>query len=97
VTRPDVVRQYIRIRSSAFAANGPIPVKYFDHGRGASPPPEWGQLPAGPKSFLLMMEDPDATSPLRLGASANRHAVLEAAKGHVLAEGVLVGTLREAP
>jgi Raf kinase inhibitor-like YbhB/YbcL family protein len=156
----------IRIRSSAFAANGPIPVKYSDYGKGSSPPLEWGQLPAGTKSFLLMMEDPDATSPLpfvhwiaigspdstglrediakfywpqgvnnleqgsnsrsaagyfgprpppgsgthryhfqifaldtalRLGPGANRHAVLEAANGHVLAEGVLVGTFRKAP
>jgi Raf kinase inhibitor-like YbhB/YbcL family protein len=141
-------------------------VKYSDYGKGVSPPLEWGQLPAGTKSFLLMMEDPDATSPLpvvhwiaigspdstglredfatfyspqgvnnleqgsnsrstagyfgprsppgsgthryhfqifaldtalRLGSGANRHAVREAAKGHLLAEGVLVGTLRKAP
>jgi len=34
---------------------------------------------------------------LRLPTGANRHAVLKAAKGHVLAEGVLVGTFRKAP
>jgi Raf kinase inhibitor-like YbhB/YbcL family protein len=131
-----------------------------------SPPLEWGQLPAGTQSFLLMMEDPDATSPLpfvhwiaigspdvtglsagivpvswprgfknleqgsnsrstpgyfgprpppgdaahryhfqifaldvalRLATGVNRHAVLNAAKGHVLAEGVLIGTFRKAP
>ena len=141
-------------------------MKYSDYGTGVSPPLEWGQLPAGTKSFLLMIEDPDATSPLpfvhwiaigppdstglrediakfywpqsvhnleqgsnsrstagyfgprpppgsgahryhfqifaldtalRLGPGANRHAVLEAANGHVLAEGVLVGTFRKAP
>jgi len=156
----------IQIRSTAFLANGPIPVKYSDYGKGVSPPLQWGQLPAGTKSFLLMMEDPDATSPLpfvhwiaigspdttglrenippfywpqdssvqeqgstsrttpgyfgprpppgspphryhfqifaldvalRLPTGANRHAVLKAAKGHVLAEGVLVGTFRKAP
>jgi phosphatidylethanolamine-binding protein (PEBP) family uncharacterized protein len=31
----------------------PIPVKYSDDGKGVSPPIEWGQLPAGTKSFLL--------------------------------------------
>jgi Raf kinase inhibitor-like YbhB/YbcL family protein len=156
----------IRIRSSAFAANGSIPVKYSDYGKGISPPLEWGRLPAGTKSFLLMMEDPDATSPLpfvhwialgsaemtglreavppfywpqgfksfeqgsnsrstpgyfgprpppgsgvhryhfqifaldvelRLASGVNRHAVLKAAKGHVLAKGEMVGTFRKAP
>ena len=156
----------IQIRSSAFAANAPIPVKYSDYGKGVSPPLEWGQLPAGTKSFLLMMEDPDATSPLpfvhwiaigspeltglrenvakfywptgfksfeqgsnsrstagyfgprpppgsgthhynfqifaldialHLPSGTNRHAVLAAAKGHVLAKGVLVGTFEKAP
>jgi Raf kinase inhibitor-like YbhB/YbcL family protein len=121
---------------------------------------------AGTKSFLLMVEDPDATSPLpfvhwiaigspdatglaegvapvhwplhprvveqgsnsrstagyfgprpppgdaphryhfqifaldvalRLPTGANRHAVLKAAKGHVLAQGSVVGTFRKAP
>jgi Raf kinase inhibitor-like YbhB/YbcL family protein len=156
----------IRIRSTAFAANAPIPVKHSDYGKGISPPLEWGKLPAGTKSFLLMMEDPDATSPLpfvhwiaigspdltglregiapvswprgfkyllqgsnsrstpgyfgprpppgsgthryhfqifaldvalRLPSGANRHAVLAAAKGHVLAKGLVVGTFAKAP
>jgi Raf kinase inhibitor-like YbhB/YbcL family protein len=34
---------------------------------------------------------------LRLPTGANRHAVLKAAKGHVLAEGVLVGTFSKVP
>ncbi len=159
-------RQAIRIRSTAFRADGPIPPKYSDYDKGISPPLEWGQLPAGTRSFLLMMEDPDAMSPLpfvhwiaigspdltglREGIApvhrpqgfksldqlsnshsapgyfgprpppgsglhhyhfqifaldialqvpwgSNRHAVLKAAKGHVLAEGTVIGTFNKAP
>lgn len=158
--------QAIQIRSRAFGANAPIPVKYSDYGKGISPPLEWGRLPAGTKSFLLMMEDPDATSPLpfvhwiaigspeltglrediapvswprgfksllqgsnsrstpgyfgprpppgsgphryhfqifaldvalHVPTGANRHTVLEAAKGHVLAKGMVVGTFTREP
>lgn len=158
--------QPIDIRSSAFAAGGSIPFKYSDYGRSVSPPLSWGSLPRGTRSFVLMMEDPDATSPLpfvhwiavgsaqtmqlpegiarsewprdvsklrqgsnsrsragyfgprppagdpphryhfqifaldtalNLPRSFNRHALLEAMEGHVLAEGILIGTFAKEP
>jgi Raf kinase inhibitor-like YbhB/YbcL family protein len=154
------------VRSRAFAANGAIPVKYSDYGKGVSPPLSWNQLPQGTRSFVLMMEDPDAKSPLpfvhwiaigspdvtelpedisrfewprevrhmRQGSNSrsrfgyfgprppagdpphryhfqifaldtrlhlpsgfNRHALLRAMEGHVIAKGVLVGTFAKAP
>ncbi len=158
--------QRIQVRSSAFEAGGMIPVVYSDYGKGTSPPLSWSPAPAGTKSWVLMMEDPDATSPLPFvhwiatipakateippsippierapeipGASQgsnsssaigyfgprpppgqpahayhfqifaldttltlpsgyNRHALLKAMRGHVLAEGALVGQFAKAP
>jgi Raf kinase inhibitor-like YbhB/YbcL family protein len=156
----------IQISSRAFAANAPIPSKYSDYGKGISPPLSWGRLPPGTRSVVLMMEDPDATSPLpfvhwiaigsaeltqlpegiaplerpreagrlvqgsnsrsrfgyfgprppagepphryhfqifaldtslQLPSGFNRHALLKAMQGHVLAKGTLVGTFQKAP
>lgn len=156
----------LRIESGAFRPNGAIPLEHSDYGKGISPPLTWGTLPPGTRSFVLLMEDPDATSPLpfvhwivvgpgnvtqlpegvaatesprganriRQGSNSrsrfgyfgprppagdpphryhfqlfaldttlelpsgfNRHALLEAMEGHVLAEGVLVGTFAKQP
>jgi Raf kinase inhibitor-like YbhB/YbcL family protein len=54
----------IQLRSSAFGANSAIPPRYSAYGKGVSPPLSWSALPEGSRSFVLMMEDPDATSPL---------------------------------
>jgi Raf kinase inhibitor-like YbhB/YbcL family protein len=156
----------LTVRSSAFAANGAIPEKYSAYGEGVSPPLSWSKPPAGTKSLVLLMEDPDALSPLpfvhwaavgpatgteipegippiekhpkaagvrqgsnshskfgyfgprppagdpphtyhfqifavdkvvQLPSGFNRHAVLKALEGHVLAKGELVGTFAKAP
>lgn len=158
--------QPIDLRSSAFGPQGEIPAKYSDYGRGVSPPLSWGRLPEGTRSFVLLMEDPDAISPLpfvhwiatgsarttalpagighaewptrvdrlRQGSNSrsqlgyfgprppagdsphryhfqifaldtqlnlpsgfNRHALLKAMEGHVLAKGTLIGTFAKAP
>lgn len=156
----------IAVTSSALQAGGAIDVKYSDYGKGISPPLQWSSLPKGTQSVVLMMEDPDAISPLpfvhwtminlapslralpenvqksfaplrgqaaRQGTNSksergyfgprppagdpphhyhfqvfaldtkldlpdgfNRHALLEAMRGHVLAEGELIG-LFQAP
>lgn len=156
----------LRISSSAFAPGGSIPELYTDYGKGVSPPLTWSTPPQGTRAVVLMMEDPDATSPLPFvhwtlilppritqtpqgvpqieraaqvpGASQgsnsrstigyfgprppagdpphhyhfqifaldttldlpsgyNRHALLKAMEGHVLAQGDLVGTFARAP
>jgi Raf kinase inhibitor-like YbhB/YbcL family protein len=156
----------IRLESSAFAANGRIPSQYTAYGLGTSPPLRWNKLPEGARSFVLIMEDPDATSPLpfvhwiatgpahitelpadivgeewpsevrgvRQGTNSrsrfgyvgprppagepehryhfqifaldttlslptgfNRHALLSRMRGHVLAQGTLVGTSSRSP
>lgn len=54
----------IAVSSSAIPAGGSIDVKYSDYGKGISPPLQWSSLPSGTQSVVLMMEDPDAVSPL---------------------------------
>jgi Raf kinase inhibitor-like YbhB/YbcL family protein len=157
--------QPIQVRSSAFVEGGPIPAKYTDYGEGVSPPLSFANLPPGTQSVVVIMEDPDATSPLpfvhwlaitykphaelqegmrpaewppiravRQGANSrseqgyfgprppagdsphryhfqvfaldnrltlpsgfNRHPLLKAMEGHVLAEGQIVGTFAREP
>jgi Raf kinase inhibitor-like YbhB/YbcL family protein len=53
----------MKISSSAFAHNGPIPAKYTCEGDDASPPLEWSAVPPGAKSLALIVDDPDAPDP----------------------------------
>jgi Raf kinase inhibitor-like YbhB/YbcL family protein len=156
----------ITVQSRAFAPGGAIPIEYTDYGKGISPPLSWSGAPAGTKAFVVMMEDPDAKSPLpfvhwtavlpanvtslpenvppierhpalpnasqgtnsrstlgyfgprppagspphsyhfqvfaldavpNLPSGYNRHALLKAMQGHVLARGDLVGKFARAP
>jgi Raf kinase inhibitor-like YbhB/YbcL family protein len=48
------------LASTAFGNNDRIPVAYTGEGRDASPPLEWGEPPAGTKTFALVCDDPDA-------------------------------------
>jgi Raf kinase inhibitor-like YbhB/YbcL family protein len=50
------------LKSSAFANQQPIPAKYTGDGEDLSPPLEWSDPPRGTKSFILIVEDPDAPS-----------------------------------
>jgi Raf kinase inhibitor-like YbhB/YbcL family protein len=52
----------LRIHSPAFADGAPIPDKYTRSGRNFSPPLEWTGTPEGTRSFVLLIEDPDAPS-----------------------------------
>jgi Raf kinase inhibitor-like YbhB/YbcL family protein len=54
----------ITVSSPAFTNGGTIDVKYSDYGKGISTPLRWSSLPAGTQSVVLMMEDPNAISPL---------------------------------
>ena len=151
----------ITVTSAAFPSGGRIPEEYSAYGANRSPPIAWQGIPRGTRAIVLMMEDPQATSPLpfvhwmtilppqlqslpegippaaripalplahqgsnsrsevgyfgprppagdaphpyhfqvfavdiplNLPAGYNRHAIIEAMKGHVLARGELVGT-----
>jgi Raf kinase inhibitor-like YbhB/YbcL family protein len=46
--------------SSAFAAGGTIPDQYGCRGSGSVIPVSWQGVPAGTKSFVLILDDPDA-------------------------------------
>jgi Raf kinase inhibitor-like YbhB/YbcL family protein len=50
------------LESPAFPEGGAIPRKYARDGENLSPPLIWKDAPAGIRSFVLIMEDPDAPS-----------------------------------
>jgi Raf kinase inhibitor-like YbhB/YbcL family protein len=53
----------LTLESSAFRANDEIPRKYTCEGDDVSPPLAWSDAPAGAKSFVLIVDDPDAPDP----------------------------------
>lgn len=53
----------MRITSSAFAHEGPIPKGYTCDGSDASPPLSWVGVPDGTASLALIVDDPDAPDP----------------------------------
>lgn len=53
----------LTVKSSAFAANKSIPVRYTGDGEDVSPPLSWGDVPTGTKSLALICDDPDAPTP----------------------------------
>ncbi|MBI2295403.1 MAG: YbhB/YbcL family Raf kinase inhibitor-like protein [Betaproteobacteria bacterium] len=53
----------LTLTSSAFAHNGPIPRRFTCQGEDVSVPLAWSGAPAGTKSFVLIVDDPDAPDP----------------------------------
>lgn len=53
----------MQLESTAFKNNGEIPAKYTCQGDDVSPPLSWKDVPAGTKSFALIVDDPDAPDP----------------------------------
>ncbi len=53
----------LEIHSPAFGPNGAIPAKFTCEGEDASPPLAWSGVPAGTKSLVLIVDDPDAPDP----------------------------------
>ncbi|HVN43353.1 MAG TPA: YbhB/YbcL family Raf kinase inhibitor-like protein [Steroidobacteraceae bacterium] len=51
------------IESPAFPPDGPIPAVYTCEGRDRSPPLGWHGVPAGTRSLVLIVDDPDAPDP----------------------------------
>jgi len=50
----------MQLQSSAFSAGGMIPREHTCDGADRSPPLSWTEPPAGTKSLVLIMHDPDA-------------------------------------
>ena len=50
----------LTLTSPAFAEGERIPLKYTRDGDNLSPPLRWTGVPEGTRSFVLIMEDPDA-------------------------------------
>lgn len=53
----------MKLASSAFSHNGAIPKKHSCDGGDVSPPLAWSGVPAGAKSLVLIVDDPDAPDP----------------------------------
>lgn len=53
----------LELESGAFAANGEIPRIHTCQGDDVSPPLSWSGVPAGAKSLVLIVDDPDAPDP----------------------------------
>jgi Raf kinase inhibitor-like YbhB/YbcL family protein len=53
----------LMLTSTAFDAGGPIPPIYTCDGANVSPPLAWSGAPAGAKSLVLIVDDPDAPDP----------------------------------
>src|SRR5512143_622560 len=57
------VAMALTLTSSAFRPNGAIPTRYTCEGDDVSPPLAWKGAPRGTKSFVLVVDDPDAPDP----------------------------------
>lgn len=61
-TEREIMRHPLRMTISGFADGAKIPTKFtcVAKGHGASPEIRWRQVPAGTKSFILLLHDPEA-------------------------------------
>ena len=60
ITMSSPSKSSMKLTSSAFADGSLIPVKYTCNGKEISPPLEISGVPAGAKSLIIILEDPDA-------------------------------------
>lgn len=65
VSHPETGGVQMKLESTAFANQGPIPRDYTEDGKDISPPLKWSDPPEGTKEFALICDDPDAPSPRR--------------------------------
>jgi Raf kinase inhibitor-like YbhB/YbcL family protein len=50
----------LKLSSPAFSGHGPIPGRHSSEGEDIAPPLEWSGVPAGTRSFAVVVHDPDA-------------------------------------
>lgn len=53
----------LTLNSSAFYPHGTIPTEYTCEGNDNAPPLQWSGVPDGTRSFVLIVDDPDAPDP----------------------------------
>ena len=53
----------LAVTSTAFAESASIPAIYTCEGADISPPLAWSGVPAGTRSLVLIVDDPDAPDP----------------------------------
>lgn len=53
----------LKLTSESFIDHGKIPSRYTREGKNISPPLAWTGAPQGTKSFVLIVDDPDAPDP----------------------------------
>jgi Raf kinase inhibitor-like YbhB/YbcL family protein len=64
IARPETeAAQTLSVSSQAFPADGAIPAVFSEYEQGVSFPISWTQGPDDTKSYLLILEDPDAAMP----------------------------------
>jgi Raf kinase inhibitor-like YbhB/YbcL family protein len=82
------------LSSSAFSAGQAIPADYTCKGADASPPLEWSDAPQDTRSFVLIMDDPDAMGWVHwvvYDLPAATTGLPEASREDTLAEGAAMG------
>jgi Raf kinase inhibitor-like YbhB/YbcL family protein len=60
---PAFAEDSMKLTSTAFGENQPIPKLYTCEGKDVSPPLAWSGVPANAKSLALIVDDPDAPDP----------------------------------
>jgi hypothetical protein len=53
----------LTLTSESFVQNGMIPIRHTCDGQDISPELSWTEIPAGTKSLVLIVDDPDAPDP----------------------------------
>jgi len=82
------------LRSSSFADHGAIPAKHTCEGDDVSPPLSWSGAPPGTKSFVLIVDDPDAPDPAAPKMTWVHWVLYDLpAAAHALPEGVITAQL----